>query len=52
AYVQLSLTGIPAAVTIGNALDDGGRKRTRYTSAHYLGNWSGRLREYQQPQAA
>ncbi|WP_340618801.1 N-6 DNA methylase [Xenorhabdus entomophaga] len=52
AYVQLSLTGIPAAVTIGNALDDGGSKRTRYTPAHYLGNWSGRLREYQQPQAA
>ncbi|PHM24801.1 hypothetical protein [Xenorhabdus budapestensis] len=52
AYVQLSLAGIPAAVTIGNALDDGGSKRTRYTPAHYLGNWSNRLREHQQPQAA
>ncbi len=45
AYIQLSLTGIPAAVTIGNALHDGGDKRTRYTPAHYLGNWSQRLRE-------
>ncbi|MDC9615006.1 N-6 DNA methylase [Xenorhabdus khoisanae] len=52
AYVQLSLTGIPAAVTIGNALADGGRKRTRYTPAHYLGNWANRLQVYQQPQAA
>ncbi|CAM3594690.1 conserved hypothetical protein [Xenorhabdus nematophila ATCC 19061] len=45
AYIQFSLTGIPAAVTIGNALHDGGDKRTRYTPAHYLGNWSQRLRE-------
>ncbi|MEQ2024924.1 N-6 DNA methylase [Xenorhabdus szentirmaii] len=45
AYIQLSLAGIPAAVTIGNALHDGGDKRTRYTPAHYLGNWSQRLRE-------
>ncbi|MBD2802328.1 N-6 DNA methylase, partial [Xenorhabdus sp. M] len=45
AYIQLSLTGIPAAVTIGNALHDDGNKRTRYTPAHYLGNWSARLRE-------
>ncbi|KMJ46193.1 integrase [Xenorhabdus khoisanae] len=52
AYVQLSLTGIPAAVTIGNALADGGSKRTRYTPAHYLGNWASRLQAYQQPQAA
>ncbi|WP_416776305.1 N-6 DNA methylase [Xenorhabdus budapestensis] len=52
AYVQLSLAGIPAAVTVGNALDDGGSKRTRYTPAHYLGNWSNRLRAHQQPQAA
>ncbi|MDC9612948.1 SAM-dependent DNA methyltransferase [Xenorhabdus khoisanae] len=52
AYVQLSLAGIPAAVTIGNALHDGGSKRTRYTPAHYLGNWSQRLQAYQQPQAA
>ncbi|MDE1492624.1 MULTISPECIES: N-6 DNA methylase [Xenorhabdus] len=44
AYIQFSLTGIPAAVTIGNALHDGGDKRTRYTPAHYLGNWSQRLR--------
>ncbi|MBD1228748.1 N-6 DNA methylase [Xenorhabdus griffiniae] len=48
AYVQLSLAGIPAAVTIGNALDDGGSKRTRYTPAHYLGNWSQRLQAYEQ----
>ncbi|PHM62960.1 N-6 DNA methylase [Xenorhabdus ishibashii] len=52
AYIQLALTGIPAAVTIGNALHDGGSQRTRYTPAHYLGNWSNRLREHQQPQAA
>ncbi|MBD2806944.1 SAM-dependent DNA methyltransferase, partial [Xenorhabdus sp. ZM] len=45
AYIQLSLAGIPAAVTIGNAMNDGGDKRTRYTPAHYLGNWSQRLRE-------
>ncbi|PHM30491.1 integrase [Xenorhabdus mauleonii] len=45
AYIQLSLSGIPAAVTIGNALHDDGNKRTRYTPAHYLGNWSARLRE-------
>ncbi|MEQ1977005.1 N-6 DNA methylase [Xenorhabdus sp. SGI240] len=52
AYVQLALTGIPAAVTIGDALHDGGSKRTRYTPAHYLGNWASRLQTYQQPQAA
>lgn len=45
AYIQLSLIGIPAAVTIGDALNDGGNKRTRYTPAHYLGNWFARLRE-------
>ncbi|MCP9268242.1 SAM-dependent methyltransferase [Xenorhabdus sp. XENO-1] len=48
AYIQLSLTGIPAAVTIGDALYDGGSKRTRYTPAYYLGNWSQRLQEYEQ----
>ncbi|CDM88745.1 N-6 DNA methylase [Xenorhabdus bovienii] len=48
AYIQLLLTGIPAAVTIGDALHDGGKKRTRYTPAHYLGNWSQRLQEYEQ----
>ncbi|MBC8955069.1 integrase [Xenorhabdus sp. PB62.4] len=52
AYIQLALTGIPAAVTIGDALHDNGSKRTRYTPAHYLGNWSQRLQAYQQPQAA
>ncbi|WP_426576161.1 N-6 DNA methylase [Xenorhabdus stockiae] len=48
AYIQLSLTGIPAAVTIGDALHDGGSQRTRYTPAHYLGNWSQRLQAYEQ----
>ncbi|MDC9597771.1 N-6 DNA methylase [Xenorhabdus anantnagensis] len=48
AYIQFSLTGIPAAVTIGDALHDSGSKRTRYTPAHYLGNWSQRLQEYEQ----
>ncbi|MBD2813430.1 SAM-dependent DNA methyltransferase [Xenorhabdus sp. Flor] len=43
AYIQLSLTGIPAAVTIGDALCDTGKKRTRYTPAHYLGSWSQHL---------
>ncbi|CDG90288.1 N-6 DNA methylase [Xenorhabdus bovienii] len=52
AYIQLSLSGIPAQVTIGNALSDGDDKRSRYTPAHYLGNWSQRLREYQHQQAA
>ncbi|MBE8597828.1 N-6 DNA methylase [Xenorhabdus sp. BG5] len=48
AYIQLSLTGIPAAVTIGDVLNDPGSKRTRYTPAHYLGNWSQRLQAYEQ----
>ncbi|CDG22530.1 conserved hypothetical protein [Xenorhabdus poinarii G6] len=48
AYIQFSLTGIPAAVTIGDALQDGDNKRTRYTPAHYLGNWSSRLQAYEQ----
>ncbi|SFN39754.1 N-6 DNA methylase [Xenorhabdus japonica] len=47
-YIQLSLTGIPAAVTIGDALRDPGSERTRYTPAHYLGNWSQRLPAYEQ----
>ncbi|MDC9595161.1 SAM-dependent DNA methyltransferase [Xenorhabdus sp. IM139775] len=51
AYIQLSLTGIPAQVTIGDALCDDDRKRTRYTPAHYLGNWSQRLQACQ-PQTA
>ncbi|WFQ79591.1 N-6 DNA methylase [Xenorhabdus sp. SF857] len=52
AYIQLALTGIPAAVTIGDVLHDGGSQRTRYTPAHYLGNWSQRLQAYQQPRVA
>ncbi|OTA18196.1 integrase [Xenorhabdus vietnamensis] len=48
AYIQYSLAGIPAAVTIGDALHVGGSKRIRYTPAHYLGNWSQRLQEYDQ----
>ncbi|CDG16833.1 N-6 DNA methylase [Xenorhabdus doucetiae] len=51
AYIQLSLTGIPAQVTIGDALDDNGQRRSRYTPAHYLGNWSQRLQSCQ-PQTA
>ncbi|MEQ1966486.1 MULTISPECIES: N-6 DNA methylase [Xenorhabdus] len=43
AYIQFSLTDIPAAVTVGDALQAGGSKRTRYTPAYYLGNWSRRL---------
>ncbi|SIP75120.1 conserved hypothetical protein [Xenorhabdus innexi] len=45
AYIQLSLTGIPARVTIGDVLREPDSSRHRYTPAHYLGNWSQRLRE-------
>jgi type I restriction-modification system DNA methylase subunit len=47
-YIQLSLAGIPAAVTIGDVLRDPCGGRTRYTPAYYLGNWSQRLREHEQ----
>ncbi|MEG3126989.1 N-6 DNA methylase [Pantoea cypripedii] len=43
AYIQLSLCGVAGEVVIGNSLMDE-RRRILYTPAHYLGNWSYRLR--------
>ncbi|WP_232370025.1 hypothetical protein [Xenorhabdus lircayensis] len=46
-FLPDSLTGIPAQVTIGNALDGNSQQRSRYTPAHYLGSWSQRLQACQ-----
>ena len=43
AYIQLSLCGVAGEVVIGNSLNDE-RRRVLLTPAHYLGNWSYRLR--------
>ncbi|WP_254303150.1 N-6 DNA methylase [Rahnella sp. BCC 1045] len=43
AYIQLSLKGIPGEVVTGNALN-GERRRVMHTPAHWLGNWSYRLK--------
>ena len=39
AYIQLSLSGVPGEVVIGNSLNDE-RRRILHTPAHYMGNWS------------
>lgn len=44
AYIQLSLMGIAGEVVTGNALS-GERRRVMYTPAHWIGNWSLRLRK-------
>lgn len=43
AYIQLSLMGIAGEVVTGNALS-GERRRVMYTPAHWIGNWSYRLK--------
>ena len=37
--IQLSLSGVPGEVVIGNSLNDE-RRRILHTPAHYMGNWS------------
>ena len=44
AYIQLSLMGVAGEVVTGNALS-GERRRVMYTPAHWIGNWSLRLRK-------
>ncbi|MGV0082739.1 N-6 DNA methylase [Rahnella aceris] len=44
AYIQLSLMGVAGEVVTGNALN-GERRRVMYTPAHWIGNWSLRLRK-------
>ncbi|WP_413725593.1 N-6 DNA methylase [Sodalis sp. RH16] len=44
AYIQLSLMGLAGEVVTGNALN-GERRRVMYTPAHWIGNWSLRLRK-------
>jgi len=44
AYIQLSLMGVAGEVVTGNALN-GERRTVMYTPAHWIGNWSFRLRE-------
>lgn len=44
AYIQLSLMGVPAVVLHANTLTMEERGPAWYTPAHYLGNWSYRLR--------
>lgn len=43
AYIQLSLMGIAGEVVTGNALS-GERRRVMYTPAHWIGDWSYRLK--------
>ncbi|WP_254313081.1 N-6 DNA methylase [Rahnella aceris] len=43
AYIQLSLMGLAGEVVTGNALS-GERRRVMYTPAHWIGNWSYRLK--------
>jgi type I restriction-modification system DNA methylase subunit len=43
AYIQLSLMGIAGEVVTGNALS-GEPRRVMYTPAHWIGNWSYRLK--------
>jgi type I restriction-modification system DNA methylase subunit len=43
AYIQLSLMGVAGEVVTGNALS-GERRRVMYTPAHWIGNWSYRLK--------
>lgn len=45
AYIQLSLMGVAGEVVTGNALS-GERRRVMYTPAHWLGNWSYRLKNH------
>ena len=49
-YIQLSLLHIPAEVIIGNTLSMKFSRRM-YTLAHYLGNWSTKLRRRTQAEA-
>lgn len=44
AYIQLSLMGVAGEVVTGNALN-GERRRVIYTPAHWIENWSFRLRK-------
>lgn len=43
AYIQLSLSGVPGEVVIGNSLNDE-RRRVLHTAAHFMGNWAYLLR--------
>lgn len=43
AYIQLSLMGVAGEVVTGNALY-GERRTVMYTPAHWIGNWSNRLK--------
>jgi type I restriction-modification system DNA methylase subunit len=45
AYIQLSLMGIAGEVVTDNALS-GERRRVMYTPAHWIGNWSYRLKVF------
>lgn len=44
-FIQLSLLGIPAKITVGNSLS-GEVSRTMYTSGYYLFGWSTKLKQY------